>query len=195
MKCDEVQALHNPYLDSELDAKTTFEIQRHLKSCPDCARLFAEARHLDTRIASALNQGPRTAALWEQIERSVVSAASSTASHEPFLRRGEPAGWLALLVALAEPLRAGWARSPRAWTGLAAVWTVVFALHFSARQTDTPLAARPGAPSATEMRFAMKQKELLMAELAGASEPVPADKPKPVPTSPRSDRRNSTLNS
>jgi len=43
MKCDEVQTLHGPYLDSELDAKNSLEIQQHLKTCPGCARLFAEA--------------------------------------------------------------------------------------------------------------------------------------------------------
>ena len=33
-------------------------------------------------------------------------------------------------------------------------------------------------PSASEVRFAVKQKQLLMAELAATSEPAPADKPK-----------------
>ena len=46
MKCDEAQTLHGPYLDSELDAKTSLEIQQHLKMCPACARLFAEADSL-----------------------------------------------------------------------------------------------------------------------------------------------------
>ena len=44
------------------------------------------------------------------------------------------------------------------------------------------------------MRFALKQKQLLMAELAFTSEPAPADKPKAAPPSPRSERRNETLN-
>ena len=42
MRCEEVQSLHGPYLDSELEARSTLEIEQHLKSCPDCARLFAE---------------------------------------------------------------------------------------------------------------------------------------------------------
>jgi len=50
------------------------------------------------------------------------------------------------------------------------------------------------APSASEMRFAVKQKQLLMAELAVTSEPAPADKPKAAPPSPHSERRNETLN-
>ncbi len=49
MKCDEVQTMHGPYLDSELDAKTTLEIEQHLAACPACARLFAEEQKLNAR--------------------------------------------------------------------------------------------------------------------------------------------------
>ena len=57
MKCDEVQTLHGPYLDSELDARTSLEIELHLKACPHCARLFAEEERLEARIKAGLNQG------------------------------------------------------------------------------------------------------------------------------------------
>ena len=72
MRCEEVQSLHGPYLDSELDARTSLEIEQHLKSCPDCARLFAEEQKLEARLKAGLTRGSRTPALWEQIERAVL---------------------------------------------------------------------------------------------------------------------------
>ena len=47
MKCDEVQTMQGPYLDSELDAKTTLEIEHHLAVCPACAHLFAQEQKLE----------------------------------------------------------------------------------------------------------------------------------------------------
>ena len=40
MKCNEVRNLVLGYLDSELDARTSQEIQLHLQSCPECAQIF-----------------------------------------------------------------------------------------------------------------------------------------------------------
>jgi anti-sigma factor RsiW len=193
MKCDEVQTLHGPYLDSELDAKNSLEIQQHLKTCPGCARFFAEVEKLDARLMAGLNRGPRTAAVWGQIEGSVVAAASSASCPRPPAPVTQPVGWPAVLAALGAQLRAGWQVSRWAWSGLAAVWVVILALNLAARELDAPLAAGQGVPSASELRFAVKQKQLLMADLAFTSEPAPADKRKAAPPSPRSDRRNETL--
>ena len=190
MKCDEVQTMHDPYLDSELDARTSLEIELHLKACPNCARLFAEEERLEARIKAGLNQGQRTAALWEQIERSVAAAAPSAARPRVSPSSLRPATWQVLWSAL----QAGWQRSPQAWAGLSAAWVVILALNFAAREPDAPFAARQDLPSASEMRFALKQKQLLMADLAALAEPAPADKVKVAPPSPRSDRRNETLN-
>ena len=193
MKCDQVQTLHGPYLDSELDAKTSLDIEQHLKACPACARLFAEAQKLEARMAASLNRGLRTAALWEQIERK-VAVASSTSRLRPPAHVSQPFGWEGVLGTLGAQLRAGWRVSRWAWTGLAAVWAVILALNFTAREGNAPLVAGQAVPSASEMRFAFKQKQLLMAELVVTSEPAPADKPKAAPPSPRSDRRIETLN-
>ena len=81
-----------------------------------------------------------------------------------------------------------------AWAGLATAWVVILALNFSAREPDAPLVARQVVPSASEMRLALKQKQLLMAELGTTAEPAPAAKPKAAPPSPRSDRSNVTRN-
>ena len=57
-----------------------------------------------------------------------------------------------------------------------------------------PLVAKQEVPSASEMRLALIQKHLLMAELALSPAPTSANKPKPEPPSPRSERRHETLN-
>jgi anti-sigma factor RsiW len=193
MKCDEVQTLHGPYLDSELDAKTSLEIEQHLKTCPGCARLFAEEEKLDARMMAGLNRGSRTVALWEQIEKEVAVASSASRPQTP-AHGSQPVGWPAVLGALSAQLRAGWQASRWAWTGLAAVWMVILSLNLTAREPKAPQAARQEVPSPSEMRLALKQKHLLMAELAFTSEPAPADKPKAPPPSPRSDRPKATLN-
>jgi hypothetical protein len=193
MKCDEVQPLRDACLDSELDARTALEIEQHLKSCPNCARHFAEADKLDTRIKAGLKQGRRTAALWEQIERSVIAAVPSTASSRPSPGLSEHAGWHAILATVGEQLRAGWSRAPRIWAGLAAVWMMIFALHFSGRETNAPLVAKQQMPSASEMRVALKQKQWWMAELAVTSETGSTDKAKAVPPRPRSEQRTETM--
>ncbi len=191
MKCDEVQPLQGAYLDSELDARTTLEIEQHLKSCPECARRFDEEASLEVRLRVGLNRGQRTVTLWEDIERSVVTAAHRP---QPSARHPQPAAWSSLLWALSEELQAGWRRARWAWSGLAAAWAVILALNFTANEPKLPLAAGHRMPSASELRFAVKQKQLLLAELAFTSDSTPADKPRAVPPSPRSDRRNETLN-
>jgi hypothetical protein len=192
MKCDEFQTLHGPYLDSELDAKTSLEIEEHLKACAGCARLFAEEEKLEARIKARLKQGQRTPALWAQIERGVAAAASSATRPRSLERISRPVGWAAVLGILAAQLRTGWQTARWAWAGLAAVWAVILVLNSAAREPNPPLVAGQDLPSASEMRLALKQKDLLIAELALCSEP--AAKPKPAPPSPRSDRRRATFN-
>jgi hypothetical protein len=192
MKCDEFQTLHGPYLDSELDAKTSLEIEEHLKACAGCARLFAEEEKLEARIKARLKQGQRTPALWAQIERGVAAAASSATRPRSLERISRPVGWAAVLGILAAQLRTGWQTARWAWAGLAAVWAVILVLNSAAREPNPPPVAGQDLPSASEMRLALKQKDLLIAELALSSEP--AAKPKPAPPSPRSDRRRATFN-
>jgi anti-sigma factor RsiW len=194
MKCEEVQSLQGPYLDSELDARTTLEIAQHLKSCPDCVCLFAEEQELEERLRGGLHRGSRTTVLWEQIECSVVSAARSAARSRLPTRVSQSTGWQAFLSTLGDQLQARLRRSPWAWAGLAVVWVVILALNFTAREPDARLVAGQRVPSLSEMRFAWKQKQLLMADLAFALEPAPADKAKLTPPSPHSDRQLETLN-
>ncbi len=68
MKCNEIRNLVLAYLDSELDAKTSQEIQLHLQSCPECAQLFSREEKFNERLFGVLRAGQPTPALWEQIE-------------------------------------------------------------------------------------------------------------------------------
>lgn len=195
MKCDEVQTLQAPYLDSELDARTTVELQQHLKSCPECARLFDEQEKLDARVMLGLSQGQTTAALWEQIERAVAAAASSAARPQAAPRLAQCGACRGFLSVMVNQLQAGWRRSPGAWAGLAAAWLVVLVLNFAAREPEPRVVAGKQLPPAAEVRLAVKQKRLLLAELAFPSEPTPADKLKAArPSSPHSERRKQSLN-
>jgi anti-sigma factor RsiW len=56
MKCSEVRRLVSPYLDSELDETTQFEIARHLQACPDCARRFRAEGELEHAVARSLRR-------------------------------------------------------------------------------------------------------------------------------------------
>src|SRR5205823_3674481 len=68
MRCHEARKFLGPYLDSELDAKTSLEIEQHLEACPDCARVFAAEEKLDARIFGTLREGQRTQGLWDNVE-------------------------------------------------------------------------------------------------------------------------------
>ena len=193
MKCNEVQTMQGPYLDSELEAKTNLEIEQHLSACPACARLFAAQQKLETRMTAGLNRGSRTAGLWAQIEREVAGAPSGSRSRPP-AHVQQAGGWPAVLGALGAKIRAGWRTSRWAWTGLAAVWAVILVLNLAEREPEAPLVAGQEVPSASEMRLALEQKYLLMSELAFTSDPAPADKPKTARPSPHSERRNEALN-
>ena len=188
--------MQGPYLDSELDARTSLEIEQHLKACPACARLFAEEEKLEARIKASLKRGQRTPALWAQIERGVVGV--STQRRKEAQRGAEGSFSLRssafLCVSALNQFRAAWRSSRWAWAGLAAAWAVILVLNGAAREPDAPVVAGKQLPAVAEVRFAVEQKHLLMAELAFATEPAPADKPKTAPPSPRSDRREETFN-
>jgi len=73
MKCQEIHKLIGPYLDSELDAKTSFDIEQHLQTCDDCALLVEAERRRGERIISVLRHGEKTPELWRQLETLVAA--------------------------------------------------------------------------------------------------------------------------
>jgi len=72
MKCAEVRRLVRLYLDSQLDAKNSFEIEQHLESCAECAGLFGAEKKFDERLGRFLRRGLATPALWEKTEAQIA---------------------------------------------------------------------------------------------------------------------------
>src|SRR5258708_5840908 len=73
MKCNEIRNLVLAYLGSELDARTTQEIEIHLHTCAECAELFEQERKFNERAFRVLRRGHATPALWEQLESKLVT--------------------------------------------------------------------------------------------------------------------------
>jgi hypothetical protein len=76
----------------------------------------------------------------------------------------------------------------RIWTGLAAVWILIFVFNFSQRD-PSELMARKTPPPSPEMILTFRQQEKLLAELIGPNEPQAAAPPKPFLPQPRSEGR------
>ena len=190
MKCDEVHSLYGPYLDSELDAKTTVEIQQHLATCAECARAFAIGAKLDARIMTGLKRGQRKAALWEQVEQRVVAAAQS-APRPQSPTRDDRAAWLAGFKSQLANLL--WPR-PVAWVGLAAVWAGILVINFATSAGTPKLEARRATPPSGEQWELLRQQRQMLAELGGAYEKPGGGPTRPVGPQPRSQRREEILN-
>jgi anti-sigma factor RsiW len=99
MRCHDARALATPWSDSELDAKTSFEIQRHLDDCPGCRAYFEGGRRADAWIDSVLRSGGRDEELWSRIE-------AGLAPPERVARRSA-AGWRAAFAVAAVLALAG----------------------------------------------------------------------------------------
>ncbi len=72
MKCAEVRKFVRLYLDSELDTEHSFEVERHLESCAECAGLFEAEKKFDERLGRFLRRGQVTRALWEKVEAQIA---------------------------------------------------------------------------------------------------------------------------
>src|SRR5438034_5459762 len=76
MKCAEARNFVRLYLDSELDAKNSFEVEQHLESCAECAGLFEAEKKFDDRLGRFLRHGEMTRPLWEKIEAQIAPSGS-----------------------------------------------------------------------------------------------------------------------
>ena len=81
---------------------------------------------------------------------------------------------------------------PTAWAGLAAVWLVILGINLTTRHGSTAL-AKHSAPVSPQVIMAFQEQERLLAELIGPSEVPVAERPKPAPPRPRSERRRELL--
>src|SRR6266404_2597777 len=82
--------------------------------------------------------------------------------------------------------------SPKAWAGLAAIWLLLLIVNASISDKSIAVARALPRP-APERLMAWREQERLLTELLGPREMPVAEKPKPAPLSPRSERHNEFL--
>jgi hypothetical protein len=80
----------------------------------------------------------------------------------------------------------------RIWTGLAAIWILIFAVNLSQRDKSEMMASKTPLPS-PDMILAFWQQEKLLAELIGQNEMRVAEPPKTFSPRPSSERCFETL--
>lgn len=80
----------------------------------------------------------------------------------------------------------------RIWTGLAAVWILIFVVNFS-QHDKSEMLAKKTPPPPPEMILTFRQQEILLAELTGQNETQAAEPPKTYSPRPSSERRFETL--
>jgi len=178
MNCHEIQSLAGPYLDSELDAKTSLAIQQHLAACPACARQFGAEQQFAARLATALRRGEASPELWNRAEELVrAAAARKTAAHAG---RGQPS----------EPWWRAWLwPSPQFYAGVAALWIVMLVVHFSYLGEPAQAQATTSPPSPAVQSALAEQRRELAAMLGSAGAPGAASATRPRLVSPRSELR------
>jgi anti-sigma factor RsiW len=71
MDCNETRRLLDADIDGELDLVRHLEIETHLRTCPDCARLAESARARRTALRESLPRFTASAALAEKIRTSL----------------------------------------------------------------------------------------------------------------------------
>jgi hypothetical protein len=91
------------------------------------------------------------------------------------------------LIAFMDQLAALFRPQRAAWATVATVWIVIMLLNVSGGSDSTSTMAAP--ISVAQTRMALKQKQFLMAELAGRTEIREAVQPRAVSPGPRSQRR------
>ena len=120
-------------------------------------------------------------------EREILAAAAEAQSRT----RVEARPCMTWSSALKSQLTALFWPNPKAWGGLAAAWGVVFALNLTSFDSS-PMVVASSAPTRPEMRLALREQRLLLAELINPGETPVADRPKLQPQ-PHSERRSQQI--
>jgi anti-sigma factor RsiW len=162
MNCQEAKSLRELYQDSELEASTSLELDRHLQCCPECARRFAAETQWETHLSTALHQGSKTEELWTRIEQSLDRAPERprTAS-----ARSRPAGEFSVVISW---WRAWLWPNPQFYVGLAAVWVVMWVVNWTTQEPRLMVKAQ-AAPMTSETRTALTEQRRELAELLDLS--------------------------
>jgi hypothetical protein len=117
-----------------------------------------------------------------QILGAAKAAANKSAGEEP---------GISLWTMFKAWVRAGLELRPKALAGLAAVWVLIFALHFSTHDDSHLVVNR--APVSKQVMAEVREQRLYFAELAGLKEPRDAEPPKRPFPQPRSERREQVV--
>lgn len=64
MTCDDIRKFLGPFLDSELDARTSYELGIHLNGCASCRERVERERRLEAEVASAAGRDDTTPEMW-----------------------------------------------------------------------------------------------------------------------------------
>jgi anti-sigma factor RsiW len=108
MRCEEASRYLSPYLDSELDPKTSFEISGHLEHCESCHGRFEAERRIEYAMSAELKKSqPRDEEIWNRAKARVLKP------------RGKGWLWAIFLVAIVAGATALVAIGPRVQVGLA----------------------------------------------------------------------------
>jgi hypothetical protein len=76
---------------------------------------------------------------------------------------------------------------PRAWAGLAAIWSLILAVNFSMRD-PSPVRTEKSLPPSPEVIVELRQQQRLLAELIGPRDASDAARSKSFVPQPRSER-------
>lgn len=189
MKCREVMQLIEAYLDSELDAQTNIEMEKHLSDCAECARLVAAETQIQATLFDALRKGEATPGLWMQIEQAVRASHMVDSLATPTPQHGHNRSIsLTRTTRLSEAHTRGWWSwlwpNPRFAAGLAVAWALILVLHFLSAEPSLARGsdARVAVPESS--RALVEQRQALM-ELLGLAE-MPVADPIPGVASPQS---------
>jgi len=120
--------------------------------------------------------------------RADILAAASAASSVPSRAPASKPSWLSTIIShlsTISPLR------PRALAGLAAVWVLIFAFHFSARDASRTVAGE--APMSREVIAEVREQRRFYAEMVGLRETRDAEPPRIFLPRPRSEGRCQTI--
>jgi hypothetical protein len=168
------------------------ELRTHLANCADCRKYHDEMVSLIKPLAdwevnfTHVKPTPETQIRWE---KAIQVAADVN-------RRKQPVRELTFAATLANAIRLSFLEliwpCRRIWTGLAAIWILIFVFNFSQRD-PSELMARKTPPPSPEMIMSFRQQEKLLAELIGPNETRAAEPPKPFSPRPSSQRRFETL--
>lgn len=71
MRCKEYIRYLNPYMDSELDAKTCVEITNHMEVCSDCRMRFTQEQEVERLLVKSLKEEQMPEHIWESVRASV----------------------------------------------------------------------------------------------------------------------------